>query len=134
MSDTEKAALIAELDAARAKIAHTGAALSEAGDGVRQAFDIPGRAKRSYEKHRPAWLGGAALFGLLLAKLPARKRTVFVEAADAGAGTAGKLRMVWSAVKFAGGFAKPFLGELVANWITSRTEKPPSDPNDQPRG
>ena len=79
MSDTERAALIAEIEVARGKIANTGTALREAGEGLRRRFDVPSRAKLSFEKHRPAWLGGAAILGLLLAKLPARKKTVFIE-------------------------------------------------------
>ncbi len=120
MSDTERAALIAEIEVARGKIANTGTALREAGEGMRRRFDIPNRAKLSFEKHRPAWLGGAAILGLLLAKLPARKKTVFVGQAT---GAVGKIGTILGLVKFAGGLAKPFLGDLAAKWLASRLQK-----------
>ena len=128
MSDYDKAVLIAELDAARAKIDKTGAALREAGEEVRRKFDLSARAKESFAKHKPAWLGGAALFGLLLSKLPARKTTVFVGQAS---GATGKLGAVWGVLKFAGGLAKPFLGDLAAKWLASRME-PTAPPKDKP--
>ena len=121
MNAEEKAALIAELEAARAKIAGTGAALKSAGESVRRTFDFPTRAKESFEEHRPAWLGGAALVGLLLSKLPARQKTVFVETAT-GAAVAGKLGTLWGVVKFAGGLAKPFLGDIAAKWVAGKME------------
>ncbi len=121
MSDDDKAALIAELDAARAKIA-------EAGEDVRRKFDVSARAKESFKKNRPIWLGGAAIFGLLLSKLPARKTTVFV---DQASGATGKLGAAWGVLKFAGGLAKPFLGDLAAKWIAARME-PTAPPKDKP--
>ena len=128
MNDHDKAALIAELDTARAKIDQTGASLREAGEEVRRKFDVSARVKESFKKHRPTWLGGAALFGLLLAKLPARKTTVFV---DQASGAAGKKGAVWGVLKFAGGLAKPFLGDLAAKWLASRME-PTAPPKDKP--
>lgn len=126
MSDHNKAALIAELDVARAKIAQAGTSLREAGEDVRRKFDVSARAKESFEKNRPAWLSGAAIVGLLLSKLPARKATVFVAQAS---GTTGKLGAAWGVLKFAGGLAKPFLGDLAAKWLASRTGNtaPPKD-------
>ena len=128
MSDYDKAALIAELDAARAKIAQTGTSLREAGDAVRRKFDVSARVKESFKNHRPTWLGGAALFGLLLSKLPARKTTVFVGQAS---GATGKLGAAWGVLKFAGGLAKPFLGDLAAKWLAARME-PTAPPKDKP--
>lgn len=122
--DTEKAALIAEIEAARARVAESGTDLREEGEKFRKRFDIPGRARESFEKNRPAWLGGAALVGLILSKIPARRKTVFVEKATGTVlGVAGKLGAVWTAVKFAGGIAKPFIGEAVAKWVASKVEQ-----------
>lgn len=120
MTDPEKAELLAEIAAARARIATTGTALKTSADSLRHTFNIPARAKVSFEKHRSVWLSGAALFGLLLSKLPARKKTVFVEHAT---GATGKLATAWSLFKFASGLAKPFLGDLAAKWIAARAEK-----------
>ena len=128
MSDYDKAALIAELDTARAKIADAGTSLREAGEEVRRKFDVSARAKESFAKHKPAWLGGAALFGLLLSKLPARKATVFVGQAS---GATGKLGAAWGVLKIAGGLAKPFLGDLAAKWLAARME-PTAPPKDKP--
>ena len=125
MNDPEKAELLAEIAAARAKIASTGTALQASADSLRHTFNIPARAKASFANHRSAWLSGAALFGLLLSKLPARKKTVFVEPAT---GATGKLATAWSLFKFASGLAKPFLGDLAAKWIAARVEKATTAP------
>ncbi len=125
MTDPDKAELLAELAAARANIAATGTALHAASDRIRHKFDIPARAKASFENHRSAWLSGAAIFGLLLSKLPARKKTVFVEQAT---GATGKLATAWGFFKFASGLAKPFLGDLAAKWIAARVEKATTAP------
>lgn len=135
MSDIDpyKAVLIAEIEAARAKVAVTGAALQAAGEGMRKSFDIPARARASFEKHRPAWLGGAALVGLLLSKIPARKKTIFVETASGVVmGNAGKIGKVVGLLKFAGKMARPFLGDLAAKWVASRVAKPEAAAPDDP--
>ena len=95
MTDPDKAELLAELAAARANIAATGTALHAASDSIRHKFDIPARAKASFENHRSAWLSGAAIFGLLLSKLPARKKTVFVEQATGATGEIRSTRRVF---------------------------------------
>lgn len=128
MSDDDRAALIAELEAARAKIAKAGTSLREAGENVRRKFDVSARAKESFKKHKPAWLGGAAIFGLLLSKLPARKAPVSVAQAS---GATGKLGAAWGLLKFAGGLAKPFLGDLAAKWLAARMG-PTVPPKDTP--
>lgn len=140
--DSDKAELIAQLAAARERLARTGRALQDAGELLRQKLDVPARAKESFEKHRPAWLGGATLIGLLLSKLPARKKTVFVERSTGQAlGMAGKLGAVWSAAKFAAGIAKPFLGEIAGQRLgelarrftnTAKENEPP--PSGEKRG
>ena len=60
--------------------------------------------------------------------VPARKTTVFVGQAS---GAAGKMGAVWGVLKFAGGLAKPFLGDLAAKWLASRME-PTAPPKDKP--
>src|SRR5712675_2237389 len=93
-TNPEKTALTAELASARAR-------LSEAGGSLRASLDVPSRAMENFKRHRAAWLGGAALAGFLLSRLPARRKTVFVEKATGKAlGGAGKAGLVWTAAKF----------------------------------
>ncbi len=140
--DSDKAELIAELAAARERLSRTGRALQEAGDLLRLKLDVPARAKESFEKHRPAWLGGATFLGLLLSKLPARKKTVFVERSTGQTiGMAGKMGALWSAAKFAAGIAKPFLGEIagqrlgeLARRFTNQSKKNEPPPSDEKQG
>ncbi len=115
--ETDKAALVAEIAAARARLTETGDSLRVACEGVRAKLDVPARAKKSFAQHKPAWLGGAALVGLLLSKIPARSKTVLIER-GAGLAAPSKLAMLWSAAKFVGAVAKPFIGDLTGERIT----------------
>ena len=123
-AEHHKQAIVAELAAARARISATSAAL-------RGSLDMPARAKESFRRHRPAWLGGAAILGFVLSKLPSRKKTVFVERATGRVlGAAGKFGAVFSAAKFAINFARPLFSELAGNSLAEilkrfrRTSKP----------
>ena len=105
-TNPDKNALVAELATARSRLSETGAEL-------RAALDLPSRAKESFRRHRPAWLGGAALLGLVLSKLPSRRKTVFVERATGKPlPAAGKLGFIWTAAKLALRFATPVISEL----------------------
>jgi len=105
-ADQEKHAILGELSAARER-------LSATGDDLRRALDLPTRARKSFRRYRPAWLGGAAVVGLALSKIPARSKTVFVERATGKAlGAAGKLGAVWAVAKVAFDFARPLMGGL----------------------
>ena len=105
-AEHDKHALVAELAAARTRLSVTGEAL-------RRSLDVTARARESFKRHKPAWLGGAAVIGFVLSKLPSRKKTVFVErATGAVLGAAGKLGAIFSAAKFAISFARPILSNL----------------------
>ena len=128
-ADQEKHAILAEIAAARDRLSATGEAL-------RRTLDVPGRAQESFQRHRPAWLGGAALVGLVLSKIPSRKKTVFVERATGKAlGAAGKLGTVWSVAKLAFDIALPLvgdlagksLGEISKRFTRARKNPPPGD-------
>lgn len=66
-AEHDKLAIVAELAAARARLSATGEAL-------RRSLDVTARAKENFQRHKPAWLSGAAIFGFVLSKLPSRKR------------------------------------------------------------
>lgn len=110
--DARKAELIATLDRARSRIAVNAHAL-------RDDLDPLAGVKRSFRSHGLAWVGGATLLGLVLAKLPARTKTVTVDRAgrkfrDAPkAATAG---LIVGALKIAFDVGKPW----IAGWLSRR--------------
>ena len=105
-----KAALIAELSRARATMAnHT--------QGLRGGVDVGGRVHSGFERHRGAWLSGAALLGLILGKVPPRTKKVPMNAANrAQFAKAGKAGFFLTIVKLVIDFAKP----LMIAWATKR--------------
>lgn len=111
-ADQEKRAILGELAAARAR-------LSATGEDLRRTMDVPARAKDSFRRHRPAWIGGAALVGLVLSKLPARSKTIFVERATGKAlGAAGKLGTAWTVARLAFDIAKPLMGDMAGKSLS----------------
>ena len=71
-NENRKAALIAELARARAQI-------GGATNAVRAQLDVGARVQRAVARRRWWWLGGAVLVGVLLAKLPARTKKIYVD-------------------------------------------------------
>lgn len=69
---TVKLELTADLERARARIARNANAL-------RYDLDVGTHFKQSFHRNKVAYIGGATLFGLLLSKLPARRKKVYVE-------------------------------------------------------
>jgi hypothetical protein len=67
-----KVELAAELERARARLARNYGALS-------RDLDVATHIKHSLAEHKAAYIGGATFLGLLLSKLPARKKKVYVE-------------------------------------------------------
>ena len=126
----DKAALVAELAAAREKLADNGRAL-------RRKLDLPSRTRESFGRHRTVWIGGATLLGLLLSKLPARRKTVFVERTTGKAiGAAGRLGLAWSAAKLAVDLARPFLSEFASGRfaeLARRFGQAAKQPGEKPR-
>lgn len=61
-----------------ARLANLRAELSGDFRAVRRHLDLPAQLKKSYGRHQGAWLGGAAVLGWVLARLPARKKKVKV--------------------------------------------------------
>ena len=109
--DQRKTELTAELARARARIGTSLGAL-------RRDLDFPARVKNAVFKHPRAWAGGAALIGVLMARLPARKKKVApskknTEAQIVGAGKAG---LLLGALKIAFDLSRPAL----AKWASQR--------------
>ncbi|MEQ1861024.1 MAG: hypothetical protein ABMA13_13900 [Chthoniobacteraceae bacterium] len=70
--EDRKAELIDELAAARRRAERSGAA-------VRESLDVPARVRRAVSGNLFVWIGGAALLGVVLAKMPGRTRKVYVD-------------------------------------------------------
>jgi hypothetical protein len=114
-TDTEKHALIAELAVARHRLTAAGEDLRAASEKLKESFNLPARARRSYEAHKGVWLGGGAIVGFLLSRLPARKKVIYMERATGQKiGLATKAGLVWPALKFAAGLAAPLLTKLAS--------------------
>jgi hypothetical protein len=108
-----KAELTAELARARSRIGLNLGAL-------RRDLDFPARAKRAVFRHPRAWVGGASLIGLLLARLPSRKKAVpagrkNAEAQIVGAGKAG---LLLGALKIAFDLSRPALAKWAGQRVT----------------
>lgn len=104
-----KRALIRDLDRTRAELsAHGTGALAHAhpGEKVRAAF----------VKNRVAWIGGAALLGLILAKIPARRKKVVISTKRPKEVAAAKSSAGLAALKFAFDISRPWL----TAWATKR--------------
>ena len=72
-----KVALAADLDRARARLARNL-------DSLHRDLDVPAHLKHSFHHNKAAYIGGATLFGLLLSKLPARRKKIYVERKSGG--------------------------------------------------
>jgi hypothetical protein len=110
--DARKAELIAALDRARSRLAANAHAL-------RDDVNPLARVQRSFRRNGFAWVGGATLLGVLLARLPARTKVVTVDRQGArvretkSAATAG---LLLGALKLAFDLAKPWM----AGWLSRR--------------
>lgn len=109
--DQRKAELTAELAHARARLTTNFSAL-------RREFDFPARVKGTVMKNPAAWIGGATLFGILLSKLPARRKKIVVTAdgKPAKLAAAGRTGLVLGSLKIAFDLARPAL----AKWAGQR--------------
>jgi hypothetical protein len=75
------------------QLARTRIGFSKSFGALHADVDVPARLRDSYQRNKMLWLGCAAFAGVLLAKLPARKKKIYVkqeggkkirEAAEAG--------------------------------------------------
>lgn len=111
--DRDKTELIAELARARALLAENSRAL-------RRDLDFGARAKKAFKASPLPWLGGAALAGLILARVSPRRATktvpVLRRKEEPMLEKAGKAGMVLGIVKMVLDFARP----AVTAWARKR--------------
>ena len=109
--DDNKAELITELAQARARLTQSALAL-------RHNLDFPQRAKKAFKSSPLPWMGGAALLGLIIARLPGKKTKVVIarKSKEPALETAGKAGLILGAMKIAFDFARPTL----LHWATRR--------------
>ena len=117
--EQRKAELTAELARARRRIgANLGA--------LRRDLDFPARAKSAVLKHPAAWVGGATLLGVLLARLPARRKKTAARHSGAAEkiATVEKTGLLLGALKITFDLARPALAKWasrrVADYMDSR--------------
>ena len=117
--EQRKAELTAELAHARRRIgANLGA--------LRHDLDFPARAKSAVMKHPAAWVGGATLLGVLLARLPGRRKKATVSRSGAAEklATVEKTGLLLGALKIAFDLSRPALAKWasrrVADYMDSR--------------
>lgn len=110
--EDRKAELIAQLSRARA-------GLDRASAQVREAVDVPRRLRRSVANNMFLWLGGAALVGVVIAKLPRRTQKVLVDAEGqrVDAGGVAKTGLLLAVAKIAFDVARPTLLKLAAEQL-----------------
>lgn len=116
--EDRKAELIAQLGVARAR-------LNVCTTRLHVAADIPSRVRHNFSRHLFPWLGGATLLGVVLAKLPARKKKIYVNAEGkrVSGGEAAKAGLLITGLKLAFDFAKPTLMKMAAEKLKPMAEQ-----------
>jgi hypothetical protein len=108
-----KIALAADLARARAQLGRNL-------DALRHDLDVPTHLKRSFEHHKAAYVGGATFLGLVLSKLPARRKKIYVERKTEKRVKEAEKAGVWLLVlQFLFKTLRPMLSSLVANQLTA---------------
>lgn len=116
--EDRKAELIAAIAQARTR-------LDRSAGAIRDTLDVPARMRRSVSQNLFAWLGGAALIGVVLAKLPRRTRKVYVDAEGARIRTASVAKggLMLAAAKIAFDAARPVLLKLAMERLQPMIEQ-----------
>jgi hypothetical protein len=107
-----------------AKLAGIRTALSDQSLLVRRNLDLGRQMSDSVRRHSWAWMSVAAVFGWLLSRLPARKKKIYIHAADSqkpksrGIGISGHIwKSAWS-------IAKPLITAYLTTRIAEKIKSP----------
>lgn len=107
-----KTELVADLDRARAGLARNCEAL-------RRDLDVGTRLRASFHHNKAAYIGGAGVMGLLLSKLPARRKKIYVDRkSKEGIVKAEKAGLWFILFEFLFKALRPMLATVVAKGIT----------------
>lgn len=118
MAESRKIELAAELERARAQWARNFASF-------RHDLDVPTHVKKSFGTHKAGWLSGAAILGLLLAKLPVRKKKIYVDKRSGSpVKNLEKAGLALALAKFALTAARPALTKLAMKKFTEYSQRP----------
>jgi hypothetical protein len=113
--DARKSELIAELARSRE-------ALTANVRGLGNDLNLVRRIETAFQRHRFAWLGGATLLGVIIAKLPARTKKVVVDRQGRKQSTeekAVKAGLLITVLKIAFDIARPALTKWVAQRVAA---------------
>jgi hypothetical protein len=142
MADADrKRELIAQIDRARSRAAANKAELEQdlrISDRVDEVSDkLKHGLKENVDHNRGIWLGGAALFGLLISKIPPRTKVLIkdprgpkMEKAAKEAKQAGKAGLLMAALTWAFGLVRPML----ISWATRQAQQYLAGGRGAPRG
>ena len=107
-----------------AKLAGVRTALSDQSLLVRRNLDVGRQMSDSVRRHSWAWMSMAAIFGWLLSRLPARKKKIYIQAADSGkrvSSNGGFLVQIWRGVW---SIAKPLVVAYLTKKIAEKVKIP----------
>jgi hypothetical protein len=111
-----KSELILALDQARRRA-------STHASGVRQHAHPGKKLRASFSQHKLAWLGGAALLGLVLARPSRRNKKTSSAAAPDSVARSAKAGLLIGALKLAFDLSKPLLTSWATNQLTELAKK-----------
>jgi hypothetical protein len=88
---------------------------------LRRDLDFAGRARRAFTRHPAVWIGGAVVLGLMISRLPLRRKKAPTphRKADSNFEKVEKAGLVLGALKIAFDIAKPTL----MGWATRRVSE-----------
>ena len=115
-----KAQLIATLEVARG-------AFVQNFQEFRRDVDVPAHLKQGFRRHKTLYLTGAAGIGWVLARLPARKKKIYIDRGEnrkiKQAGEMGLLGLLFVALKFLFSIFRPAIAAFAARKISTLAER-----------